>query len=174
MKVSLKRKLMTDSVWIKFQNILEHVNNLAQFDNYVSEMESLHAGRASRNLHLKSPSPKRLIDAAAQDSSYRSRCVEIMLTVLRAQRMLNASIEATTNHLVAKYSSEIPGSTKGEREQYIKAILSSAYEKLSDLERITEAAEYLIEDIDKASFALKHQIDAVSLILTRETNLSKR
>ena len=66
-------------------------------------MEVMHKARHSRNLVSKSPSVDRLMRAAAQASAYRSRIVEIMVNVQKAQRTLSSAIERMEAHIVTKY-----------------------------------------------------------------------
>lgn len=168
-KLRMRKLLLKDEVFIKYKRILKHVNSIAEYTNNVKELETMHLGRVSRTLWLSEPSAEKLIEASMQDSAYRSRCVEIMIGLSKATRLLDAGIVTMVDHIIATYSSSMSTiRTKGEREQLIRNLLASGYTKLADLERMTEIAEQVVGDIDKTSFALKHALEGMALLYARE------
>lgn len=170
MSGSLKSLLKKDSTFIKFSNILETANSLAEFENYCTELENMHKGRKSRTLVYKKISTERLIRCIMQDASYRARCVEIMVQVTKAQRMLEAATEEIYNHIFVKYKPYLQQfRTKAEKDSYVHAILKSSYSKQSDFNRIIEVARSIIEDIDKFSWATKNIVEAMKLVFQKET-----
>lgn len=168
----MRKALRKDIEYKKYKNILKFASSLAEFDNYCKEMESMHQGRGSRSLVYKSISIKRLTKCILQDASYRSRCVEVMIEVNKANRMLSAATDAIKNHIVANYKPYLQNyRTKAERDTLINDILKSAYEKLSDYERIVDMCKFIIEDIDKFAWTAKHTLEALELAMQRENNL---
>lgn len=168
----LKKALHKDDQYEKYKNILRHANSLAEFDNYISEMEGMHQGRKARTLAHKSLSTKKLVAAVLQDASYRARCVEMMMTVGKASRLLESATEAMRTHIVAKYKPYLSNyRTKAERDTFITSILKEAIERLSDYERIMDTAKYIIEDIDKFSWSARTTLQGLELMLQRENNL---
>lgn len=169
---ALRKLLRKDDEYAKFKNILQYASSLAEFDNYCAEMETMHQGRKSRTLAHKSISTKRLVDAVLQDASYRSRCVEIMMVVNKASRMLLSATEAIRGHIFSKYKPYLANyRTKAERDTYVNNILKEAVAKLADYERIIEMAKYIIEDIDKMSWSARNILQGLELMLQRENNL---
>lgn len=169
---TLRKLLRKDDEYAKFKNILTYASGLAEFDNYSSEMETMHQGRKSRTLAHKSLSTKRLVDAVLQDASYRSRCVEIMMTVNKANRLLESATDAMRNHIFAKYKPYLSNyRTKAERDTYVNDLLKEAVSKLADYERIIDMAKYIIEDIDKFAWSAKTTLQGLELMLQRENNL---
>lgn len=164
----VKELLKKDEAYRKYKNILAHCTNLAEFDNLVSEMEMMHKSRKSRDLHLKNPDVQKLVDASMQASSYRSRCVEIMNTVQKANRLLQAATDRIETHTATTYREFIPGRSQQERKAYIKNIYQAAHYKLADYERIIEMAKLLIEDIDQFGWTARLILNSLELIYQRE------
>ena len=172
---ALRKLLRKDDEYAKFKNILQYASSLAEFDNYCAEMETMHQGRKSRTLAHKSISTKRLVDAVLQDASYRSRCVEIMMTVNKASRLLHSATEAMRSHIFAKYKPYLANyRTKAERDTYVNDLLKEAVSKLADYERILDMAKYIIEDIDKFSWASRNVIQAMEIMYRAEQTLGSK
>lgn len=164
----VKALLRKDEAYAKFKNILKYCQGLAEFDNLVNELETMHKSRKTRDLHLKTPDVHKIIAAGLQGSAYRSRCVEIMVTVQKANRLLNAATDRIETHTSTTYCDYIPGRSIGDRKAYIKNLFQLAHYKIADYERIIEMARLLIDDIDQASWTLRHTLDAIKLIYQRE------
>lgn len=164
----VKALLKKDDAYIKFRSILEYCKGLAEFDNLVSELETMHKSRKSRDMHLKTPDVHKLIDASLQASSFRSRCVEIMVTVQKANRLLHAATERIELHTSTTYRDYIPGKSIADRKAYIRNLFQVAHYKMADYERIIEMARLMIEDIDQFSWTAKHTLDALNIIYQRE------
>jgi len=166
---SLKRLLRADNRFVKYKNILSHAESMAEFENYLTELENMHKARKARTLVHKSISTQRLMKAILQDASYRSRCVEIMVQVSKAQRLLNAATDEIYNHIFVKYKAYLSQyRTKAEKDSFVQAILSDSYSKQADFERIADVAKSIIEDIDKFSWSTKNIIEAMKLIFQKE------
>lgn len=164
----IKDKLKKDEAYAKYKQILNYCTGLAEFENLVTELEHMHKARKSRDLHLKTPDVHKLIDASLQGSSFRSRCVEIMVTVQKAHRLLLAATERIETHTSTTYRNLIPGKSIAERRTYIRNLFQVAHYKLADYERIIEMAKLLVEDLDQWGWTAKHTLDALNLIYTRE------
>lgn len=169
----IKLTLRKDASYAKFKEIAKYCSSLAEFDNLSTELESMHSARKSRNLHLKSPSLRKIIDASMQGSSYRSRCVEILNHVSKAQRMLQAAIDRIESHILANFREQLGVNSQADKKTLMKAILQSAYYQLADYERITEMAKNIVEDIDQTQWSLKHTLDALNILYTRESILGQ-
>jgi hypothetical protein len=170
----VKHALKKDETYIKFKRIQKYCGSLAEFDELVKEMENMHKSRKSRTLHLHKPKLDTLMEASMQSSAYRSRCVEIMNNVLKAQRLLQAATERIEAHIISNYKDQMGARSQGERKILVRSILESAYYKLADYERIIEMSKNLVEDIDQFSWTGKHILDALNILYTRESILGKR
>jgi len=166
---ALKRALAEDEVFIRYKNILRMATRTSGFTTLVEELENLHKGRKSRTLHLKEPSVNRLVDAVLQDASYRSRCVEIIIITSKTQRLLESGIEAIGNHILSKYRDYLADyRTKADKEAVISSILQPAHDKIAEISRIIEIAEYVVEDIDKCAWSMKAIMEGLQLMYSRE------
>lgn len=167
-KRTLKARLKEDEAYLKYKNILEYCRGLAEFDNLVAEMELMHKTRKSRDMHLKTPDVHKLIEASLQASAFRSRCVEIMNTVQKANRLLQAATDRIETHTSTVYRDYIQGKSISDRKAYLRNVFQVAHYKLADYERIVEMAKLLIEDLDSFGWTAKHTLDALTLIYQRE------
>lgn len=168
MSSRLKRVLKTSEDYRAYRNVVKRIKQLADFDNLASEMEHMHKQRKSREMHLKAPTVDRIIKCAAQNASYRSRVVEIMVNVQKAQRTLASAIERIDNYILSEYKQYIDGRSVAERKAVTKNLLSSGYYQLADFDRIVEMCKTFIDDIDQNSWTLKHMLDGLQLLYTRE------
>lgn len=164
----VKELLRKDDAYLKYRTILEHCRNLAEFDNLVSELETMHKSRKSRDLHLRTPDVHKLIEATMQASAFRSRCVEIMNTVQKANRLLQAATDRIEVHTATTYRDYIPGRSQQERKAYVKNIYQSGHYKLADYDRIIEMAKLLIEDVDQFGWSARLILNSLELIYQRE------
>ena len=168
MKSRLKKLLKRDDTFKTYKSIVKRLGVIADFDNLSKELERMHKNRKSRDLHLKSPTVDRILAAAAQGSSFRSRSVEIMITVQKAQRTLQAAIERCEVHILANYSKYMEVRSIQDRKTVAKDILKAGYYLLSDFDRLVDMSSTLVNDIDQSSWTLKHMLDGLQLLYTRE------
>lgn len=165
----VKSHLKKDEVYNKFLEIAKYCASIAEYENLVKEMESMHLARKSRTLYLKTPKINRLIEAAAQGSSFRSRYVEIMLSVMKAQRTLDAAIKRIETHILVNYKDSLGASSQADKKAIAYSILQKENYQLADYNRIIEMANASINDIDQAAWSIKHQLDAMQILYQRES-----
>lgn len=170
----IKNLLRKDDSYKKFKQISEYCESLAEFDNLVKEMENMHSARKSRNLYLKTPKIDKLIEASTQGSSFRSRYVEIMLSVMKAQRTLEAAIKRIEYHILVNYKEQFGARSQADKKAIVSDILQKDFYKLADYNRIIEMAQASINDIDQSQWAIKHSLDALNILYTRESILGKQ
>ena len=163
----MKRLLKEDPAYRKFKQVTKYCESVAEFDTLVKEMESMHAARKSRILYLKTPKVKKIIEASTQGSSFRSRYVEIMLNVMRAQRTLEAALKQIESHIMVNYSDQMGFRSQADRKSLVAALLEKYHYKLADYNRIIEMAQTSISDVDQAAWALKHTLDAMQILYHR-------
>lgn len=166
--MSLRSSLKEDEAYTAFKKVCKYCTQLADYDSVVKELEGLHAGRKSRTMYLHKPSLDRVIEASAQNTSYRSRCVEILNSVLKAQRLLQAAIDRIEAHVLSNYRDKIQARSQADKKTLMHNMFSSAYYQLADLERISEMATHIIHDIDQSGFAIKHILDSLKVLYTKE------
>lgn len=168
----LKRRLKQDETWQKYRRIVQHSWD-ESFDTFLDEIQKMHKGRAIRILGLDSshPSGKKLAKAAMVDQAYRSRCVEIVMTITRNKNNLKYAIDTIKKHIEANYRSDlinlgIRGVT--DRKQAVASLLAIATRKLSDMDTIIEIADMVIRDIDQATWSIKHAVDSLQIATKRQ------
>lgn len=170
----LKKLLKEDSEYKTFKLIVKKCGLLADFDNLTKEMEIMHKARKSRELHMKNPSVDKVMKAAAQASAYRSRIVEIMVNVQKAQRTLSSAIERMEAHILTNYKIHIQGRSIADRKLEVKNVLDTAHKKLSDFDRIVDMCKEFIADIESFVWVAKLQMQGLDLIYNRENIISSK
>lgn len=164
----LKRVLKKDSAFVKFKEVSDYCTTIAEFDNLVKEMENMHKARKSRALYLSRPKLKTLMDASLQGTAFRSRCVEIMINVMKAQRTMEAAIDRIEAHIMANYKDELGVKSQADRRTVVKALLQKEHYQLADYNRIIEMAQALIHDLDQFMWTARHALDGLKLIYQRD------
>lgn len=167
----IRKLIRADAKWAKYTKVIEHNKTHVNFDNFISELESMHSSRKSRTLYAtKEYSVKKLIECVVQDAAYRSRCVEIMMLVNKEFRKINLATDLLRPYILARYKKEISAlyTTKIDRETFVKAMLSDSAELLSDFEKILEIAKFVIEDIDKFGWSVKHIIEGLTILYKKD------
>ena len=168
MSTRLKKILKNSEEYKAYKHIVKRIKALADFDNLSQEMEQMHKQRKSRELYLKNMTVDRIIKAGAQSSAYRSRIVEIMINVQKAQRTLASAIERMENNIISDYSKYMEVRSIADKKAVARNILASGYYQLSDFDRIVDMCKTFVDDIDQNSWTLKHMLDGLQLLYTRE------
>ena len=124
---------------------------------YQKEIKLLHKKRKSRNLIDKTISPKSLRNAIAQDQSYRSRILSIMLECKQIHSWLNRLKHSVILRVIndESFSKLMPVKTKTDKKDYLEYVLNKKIHIINDLANTIEMAHYVIEDIDKSAWGLK-------------------
>lgn len=167
MSKELRKKLKKDDTFQRFQRIVANCSQ-TNLDEVLKEVESLHAGRSMRNLRTVTVSAKKVIKAATEDSSYRSRLVELNMTMTREFNTLKLAFDTTRDYLNSHYGKEIGVRSISDRDTYWRSMLRKAVSRIQELEGAIDLTDSVIEDIDKASFTTKHIIDALNIVTRPE------
>jgi hypothetical protein len=165
-----------DDVWARYQRILTRTQETTRAVELVKEIERLHGSRSSRFLSTKSGGATafNLIDANLQDISYRSRIVEIKITISKQHRLLEQVLGAVHGHLLSNYNEEIVdlvGKLKASQGTFVDSMIRDGWDALSKLEKVREIAEYVVEDIDKTAWAMTNLVKLVTLLAQRDNVL---
>lgn len=110
-----------------------------------------------------------------QDQGYRSRLSEICLQCNRASAKLRRAIEQLQTYMLVRYYDEIRElglRTKEERTNLIDTVLTDVFQFVEGIEEVVEAAETIIEDIDKAHYSLKLGKEIIELHTHKEWGVS--
>lgn len=167
----LLTKLAEDRYWIRYRGIVSSCVT-PEFDKYLEEVQAMHKSRPVRTIGLSSvPSGKKLVRAALVDQAYRSRCVELVINVIRNRNVLEQAISIIKKHVEGEYSDYLKqiglrGIT--ERKSLINSLVLNATRQLAEMDTIVQICDLVITDIDKSSYALKHAVDSLQIAMKRE------
>lgn len=166
------QKLAEDAQWKRYKRIVENARE-PEFDKYLDEIRNMHKSRPVRILGLGSttPSGKKLAKAAMVDQAYRSRCVELVVNVVVHRDALEQAISIIKKHIEGSYSDYMKSlGLRGitERRTLVNSLVSIASDLLSEMETLVRIGDIIIQDVDRASYALKHAVDSIQVALKRE------
>ena len=170
----VRERLRESTVYTRFRKITATaLERSATFDGYLSEIHGLHTSRGVRTI-TRATAAKKLADASIQDQSCRSRIVEIAMTVAETRNWLAEAVDNFENYLKTNYSrtlSKVGCTTIAQRDAMAEHFTTDARRILSKIDSITEIGDMVIADIDKAAWAIRSCIDAVTVATKRETTL---
>jgi len=173
--MSFRVHALRDKRYKKHHRMLREGVYSLDLEHMRTELESMHALRKVRSLNLAETknAQKMLVEAAEQNCAYRSRAVEIMMTIHRVSSQLEVLIEALGNYLSSEYTACLLSdySTKGERKMAVDALLAPFSKKLKSCASVKETADLLVSDIDAASWTLQRLIAILELNATVERRL---
>lgn len=165
--------LKEDAKFKQYKRIVKEIERSVDIEKLTTEINRLHSGRKSRNLHGKSPTGDSLMEASLQDSSNRSRMAEIRVEAFRQQSMLEEAIAAVKRHLMNEYRESFSGlRTKGERLGYVEQFLTRGLRLNANLENFMERVDFLIKDIDQTGFSLRNSINVLEIVYSKNNNKS--
>lgn len=164
-----------DESWARYERILDRAVSTTAQPTAIQEIERLHGSRSSRRLTIKnSVGASDLIKANLEDISYRSRLVEILVTTGKDHRKLEAALNAMNGHIMSNYLDdlvEFAGKVKTDRQTFVDSVLRAGWDVMSKLDKITEIAQLVIEDIDKTQWSMKNLVTLMELASKREETL---
>jgi hypothetical protein len=168
---SLKEQVIANKAFKKYKRILNAV--VAQFNPVEVEKEAktMHAGRLVRSLDPKKMNPRTLIEANVREISYRSRFVEIRVSMTSHRTHLGQVITAVRRYLVSEYGSESGIKTISERKQYFDRYFREGEQIVAEIDYLLDMLDRFVQDIDQAGFALKRTQDLIEMIYVREKSI---
>jgi hypothetical protein len=162
--------LKEDAKFKQYRRIVKEIERSVDIEKLTTEVNRLHAGRKSRNLHGRAPSGESLQEASLQDSSNRSRMAEIRVETFRQQSMLEEALAAIKRHVMNEYRDAFSGlRTKGERLAYVEQYLNRGISLNAKLENFMERIDFLIRDIDQTGFALRNAINVLEIVYAKNS-----
>lgn len=161
----LKELMSEDEKIQRYRRIVSNIKKSIDLEKLDAELARLHAGRLSRQLYGKHPSPDSLINAALQDAANRSRMAEIRVEATRQLSILEVAIDSVKKYIMHEYKDHMIGiKTKGERVGFAEQRLTSGVDFAKKVENMIERADFLIKDIDQTGFSLKHSIACLEIL----------
>jgi hypothetical protein len=166
----LREEIISSKTYKKFKRIVENIRD--QFDPGAidSEIKTLHAGRLVRNLTASKINAQKMIEAVSREVSYRSRIVEIRISLVDQRINLKRSLSVIKNYLLSEFVVE-GLRTKSDRQAYFSRYLGVAEFLLAEIDRLISNCDYIVKDIDQAGFGTKLIAESLEMIYVREKSI---
>lgn len=166
---SIVEDIRADSRYKRLKKDLSE-NSLFQlaFASLTKEVETIHKTRNIRYISFKEGKfLEHLVEASLRDVAARSRISEIVVQCTKAKTVLERASEALSDYLILTYGDQIRfAKTKEERSRVIRLAMKPFIMKLNELESLIAVCQVIVQDIDKAGFAMKMIAD-VQVSVTR-------
>lgn len=177
-KVTAKKTKSLDPVCIGkntpvVREVIKTLSSVKFKNEYLKEIKKLHSDRTAGKLHKKKNINVRHIrEALLLDQAFRSRIVLIKVEVNKIVNDLNIMYDGLlTTLMLSEYPIPITSKVKADRKEWISNFVDGIFPMLTDLNTILETADYVIEDIDKASWSLKNSLMTFELVTRPELNI---
>lgn len=173
---SIANKLIKKNVKYKsFKRKLENGVYYADTTKYMQEMQNMHISRKIRitkSSDLLSSNQKNLLEISLQNQAYRSRIVEIQIDLTKQMNAIDAHIDNLKTYLGIKYNDIIKREfrTAAERTNFLDDLFRDAMTISSQLDSALDIIKILIQDIDQASFCIRHLISVLELGIKKDQN----
>lgn len=171
---SARRLLKQDARYQRMEKAFDTLDYLnLDIGPLTDEILFLHSTRPMRTLKDEQTGTmqytQKLVDALMTDQSTRSRLTEIVIACVSADRNINDMCKAYKDYAVVKHSDLLKQwRTKEERKQFLDVLLRKFLSYREEVISLQTKAELVIQDIDKAGFALKNNIQALEMITRPE------
>lgn len=166
-----------DPKYKKFNRMIKNGAYNIDFDHYIKELKGYHSTRIIRILTydmIVGKEQKKLIEANIQNQSYRSRIVEIQNEFYILSSKLKDHMTILKKYIKTKYINSLKNSgykTISSQNEAIDNLFSSAALLLKQLENLSQIAENIINDIDKATVSINSNIRILELRIKPERNI---
>lgn len=157
---TFKSLLKEDKIFNKNMKRLLRLEN--KDESWSNELESLHARRGIRALQSNAllESSKRIsIDSNIDNQAVRSRCVEIKISALRQQLVMEEVITKLRKYLASQYAKFLTKKYKNvnEKRAAIEYVLEPIVRLEHRLKLTIKLADVIIDDTDSAGYTM-HRI----------------
>lgn len=142
-----------------------------ELEQHLEELRALHTSRKSRLLNVGFPTGKRVAEAAAQDMSVRSRCVEIAMNAALLSNGIGVALDTIGKYVGARYyelMKEEGYSGVNDRKALVSALLNSYQRKHEQILTLIKISDMVIKDVDQSSYSIKAINDALIVATKRE------
>ena len=167
----MRETVKGDDKYKRFRRIVKNVGEQLNIEKLAEEIKRLHSGRKARSLYLKRPSVDTVVEAALQDSAYRSRIAEIWVEADYYHGLLEEAVTSIRKHFMHSFRDQMGTlKTKGERMGFADQYLNSGLSLMSKLDRLTSMAGMIIKDIDQTGFTFKHVVDSLEVLYSHKND----
>lgn len=120
------------------------------------EVKGIHSSRSVQKPEFqRSISVDYLRDAATSETSLRSRVMAIYLDCKHVYDRLHMMEKALILRLSVHHVDDLPYKTKTDCQVYLSNVIRKRFPILDDLKETMEYAQFVMDDIDRASWSLK-------------------
>ena len=127
------------------------------------EVLEAHKERLAPGLENKKLSHKKIVKVLAREQATRSRVLSIFMETSTAYNALSSMRDAAVMWVMAKKPDVFPVTTKTEQKAYAAHMFNRRTPILEDLKEAKDAAELVMQDIDRAAWNLKAMLSAYEL-----------
>ncbi len=164
---NLRLEIQREPFFKKFKLIVQDIEDKLELEKSRAEAQQLHAGRTARSIYGKKIySPKSLMDAVMVELSYRARLTEIRANLGVQVSLLNKAIDAARKYIISDYNDDLNDSfkTEAQRKAFLDRVVNKALLIKADIDLTIEMLDFLIKDIDQASFHLRTVLETMKLL----------
>lgn len=161
--------LRADAVYAGYtRNVRKTLHGLNP-ERDLAEVKRMHATRRIRSLNTSSLLQNSVVElstAQLQNQAYRSRCVEIKMTLLHAAHELANLINNCQLYIGNRYSAQLMAQfpkAKADRSDYVAGFTAGAHRALDQINSVIGLIDLVIQDMDQARWALKGLQDAINM-----------
>jgi hypothetical protein len=167
----IAEEIRENEYYVRYRKIHKRLSEDIDLNKIDKELTTLHSGRMSRSLFGSSPGPDKIIEANLQDSSYRSRLVELRVELSKSITLMETTIDSLKIRMSTDYSDNLSGlKTKGERVSFIESFLVSGITSIEKMTGCAERIELVIKDIDQTAYTYKNAIQVLELVYSRNND----
>jgi hypothetical protein len=167
----LREEILDSKTYKKFQRIVTSIRDTFDPGKIEQEIKSLHAGRLARGFGSASKvNPKNMMDASVRELANRSRLVEIRVGLVEHAVNLRKATGALKDYLLSEY--QIEGlKTKTDRLAYYSRYFRQANFLYDEVDRLIDACDHFVKDIDQAGYNLKIIKECLDMIYVKERSV---
>jgi len=157
----------------KMRGMLERGAYAIDITQVIRELESLHSTRKFRSYEVKevvSSMQKKLMEATVENSSFRSRCVELKMRCFKVSRLLEEHLGIMRDYLATKYADVLRNefNTIKDRNAAVNTVLTDFTRLQHKLETAIKLADMVINDMDQAYWSIQLVERTMELNLARK------
>lgn len=167
MAKSLSKLIKEDPAYSTLLTIVKDARRNIDYEAIKKEAMTLHNTRSAPNLYGKNKmNPDKVSEADAQDLSWRSRLTKIKVTLHMNLSVIEKALDTFSNHVMVHYGQDLRSegfNTKDQRTSFTKDLLHRHYSFMKEGQVVMEMLDWLIADIDKASFRISNMLEVIKL-----------
>jgi hypothetical protein len=170
-EVDVREVLKKDESFKKYRRIVKVISENVDVEKLDTEVMNLHAGRSSRRLYGSVPTADKMINAALQDGSNRSRIAEIRTELTKQLALVERATSTIKKYILNEFREQTSGlKTKGERMSYADQYVARGVALIGTLEDLISRCDFLIKDIDQMGFSLKVSMTALTILYSHKND----